>query len=308
MAKVITPEIVKALFVGFAKNFKDGLAKAPSQYTKIATVVKSSTASNTYAWLGQMPKLVEWIGKRAITAIQTHGYSIVNKSFANGVEILRTDVEDDNEGVYSPLIEELGRSAGEQPDELVFGALKAGFSTPCYDGQYFFDTDHPVGANVDGTSPVSVSNITDDGTGVTEENAWYLLDTSRALKPIIFQERKAPTPAQMTDANAQKVFEEDVYTYGVDSRCNVGYGFWQMAHAVKGKLNADNLWKAIAAMRAVRDDGDHRLGIKPTVLVVPPALEKEATQLLEREFRVEDGATVDNEFKGKLELIVADYL
>lgn len=309
MAKVITPEIVKALFVGFAKNFKDGLAKAPSQYTKIATVVKSSTASNTYAWLGQMPKLTEWIGKRAITAIQSHGYSIVNKSYANGVEILRTDVEDDNEGVYSPLIEELGRSAGEQPDELVFGALKAGFTTACYDGQYFFDTDHPVGANVDGTSPTSVSNITDDGTGVTEENAWYLLDTSRALKPIIFQERQPPKPAQITDANAEKVFMEDVYTYGVDSRCNVGYGFWQMAHAVKGKLTADNLWKAIEAMRTVRGDGDKRLAIKPTVLVVPPSLEKVATQLLERELTSENGATVSNELKNiKLELIIGDYL
>lgn len=305
----VTPELVKALFVGFGKNFKDGLAKAPSQFSKIATVVKSTTASNTYAWLGQMPKLTEWIGKRTITAIQSHGYSIVNKSWANGVEIKRTDIEDDNVGVYSPLIEELGRSAGEQPDELVFGALKAGFSTACYDGQYFFDTDHPVGANVDGTSHQSVSNITDDGTNVTEENAWYLLDCSRALKPIIFQERKAPIPAQMTDANSEKVFMEDVLTYGVDSRCNVGYGFWQMAHAVKGKLTAENLWKAIKAMRAVRGDGDKRLAIKPTVLVVPTALQEEATKLLERELRVENGAAVDNEFKNmKLELIVADYL
>ncbi|EEY13314.1 Mu-like prophage major head subunit gpT family protein [Mannheimia haemolytica] len=304
----VTPELVKALFVGFGKNFKEGLAKAPSQYTKIATVVKSTTASNTYGWLGQMPGLTEWIGDRTITAIQSHGYSIVNKKWASGVEIQRTDIEDDNVGIYSPLIEELGRAAGEKPDELVFSALKAGFSTACYDGQYFFDTDHPVGANVDGTSPKSVSNITDDSTGVSNENAWYLLDCSRSLKPIIYQERKAATPAQITDANDEKVFMKDVYTYGVDSRSNVGYGFWQQAHAVKGALTAENLWKAISAMRAVRGDGDKRLGIKPTHIVVPPSLEKEAIQLLEREFRVEDGATVDNEFKGRLELIVADYL
>lgn len=304
----VTPELVKALFVGFGKNFKEGLAKAPSQYSKIATLVKSTTASNTYAWLGQMPGLTEWIGDRTLTAIQSHGYSIVNKDWASGVEIKKTDIEDDNVGVYSPLIEELGRAAAEKPDELVFGALKAGFTTVCYDGQYFFDTDHPVGANVDGTSPVSVSNITDDGTSVTADKAWYLLDCSRSLKPIIFQERKAPTPAQITDANDEKVFMKDVFTYGVDSRSNVGYGFWQMAHAVKGKLTAENLWKAISAMRAVRGDGDKRLGIKPTHIVVPPSLEKEATQLLEREFRVENGATVDNEFKGRLELIVADYL
>lgn len=304
----VTPDLVKALFVGYGKDFKQGLGSAPSQFSKIATVVKSQTASNTYAWLGNMPGMKEWVGDRAITAIQSHGYSIVNKKWANAVEIQRTDIEDDNVGVYSPLIEELGRAAGELPDQLVFGALKNGFTTECYDKQYFFDTDHPVSANVDGTSPKSVSNITNDNTNVTADNAWYLLDCSRALKPIIFQERKAATPAQITDANDEKVFMKDVFTYGVDSRCNVGYGFWQMAHAVKGKLTADNLWKAIKAMRAVQGDGGKRLGIKPTHIVVPPALEEEAVKLLEREFRVEDGATVDNEFKGRLELIVADYL
>ncbi len=304
----VTPDLVKSLFTGFAKNFKEGLAKAPSQYTAIATVVKSTTASNTYGWLGQMPGLTEWVGDRTLTAIQSHGYAIVNKKWASGVEIQCTDIEDDNVGIYSPLIEELGRAAAEKPDELVFAALKAGFTTECYDKQYFFDTDHPVGANVDGTSPQSVSNITDDGTSVTEDNAWYLLDCSRSLKPLIYQERKAPTPAQITDANDEKVFMKDVFTYGVDSRSNVGYGFWQMAHAVKGKLTAENLWKAISAMRAVRGDGDKRLGIKPTHIVVPPSLEKEAVRLLEREFRAEDGVAVDNEFKGRLTLIVADYL
>lgn len=305
----VTPQLVKALFTGFTKNFKDGLAKAPSQYTKIATVVKSTTASNTYGWLGQMPGLTEWIGDRTITAIQSHGYSIVNKKWANGVEIQRTDIEDDNVGIYSPLIEELGRAAAEKPDELVFGALRAGFTTACYDGQYFFDTDHPVGANVDGTSPKSVSNITDDSTGVSNDNAWFLLDCSRSLKPIIYQERKAATPAQITDDNAEKVFMKDVYTYGVDSRSNVGYGFWQMAHAVKGQLTAENLWKAIEAMRAVRGDGDKRLAIRPTHIVVSPSLEQAATKLLERELRNEDGYVVDNEFKRmKLELVVADYL
>lgn len=301
----VTPDLVKALFVGFGKNFKEGLAKAPSQYSKIATAVKSTTASNTYAWLGQMPGLSEWIGDRTITAIQTHGYSIVNKSWASAVEIAETDIEDDNVGVYSPLIEELGRAAGEKPDELVFGALKAGFTTPCYDGQYFFDTDHPVGGNVDGTNPVSVSNVTGSG---EIDKAWYLLDCSRALKPIIYQERKAAKPAEITDPNDEKVFMKGMYTYGVDSRSNVGYGFWQMAHAVRDELNADNLWAAIEAMRAVRGDGNKRLGIKPTHLVVPPALEAVAVKLLEREFRVENGAAVDNEFKGRLELIVADYL
>ncbi len=305
----VTPELIKSLFTGFNKVFKDGLAKAPSQHKEIAFLASSSSKSNTYGWLGQMPKMEEWIGKRAMTDIQSHGYAIVNKEWANGVQIKRTDIEDDNVGIYSPLIQELGQAAGEKADELVFGALKAGFSTACYDGQYFFDTDHPVGKNVDGTNPKSVSNITDDGTNVSEDDAWYLLDCSRSLKPIIFQERKAPHVTQMTDEKAQKVFEENVFEFGADSRSNVGYGLWQQAHAVKGKLNADNLWKAIKAMRSVRGDGDRRLGIKPTTIVVPPHLQQEATVLLERELRVEGGATVDNEFKKmNFKLIVADFL
>ena len=82
-----------------------------------------------------------------------------------------------------------------------------------------------------------------------------------------------------------------------------------MAHAVKGKLTAENLWKAIEAMRAVRGDGDKRLAIRPTHIVVPPSLEQAATKLLERELRAEDGVAVDNEFKRmNLKLIVGDYL
>ena len=45
---IITPDTLKALFTGFKKNFQDGLQMADSQYKEIATVIPSSTASNTY--------------------------------------------------------------------------------------------------------------------------------------------------------------------------------------------------------------------------------------------------------------------
>ncbi|MCG6541625.1 Mu-like prophage major head subunit gpT family protein [Pseudomonas sp. KSR10] len=37
---------------------------ASSQFKEIATVVPSATASSTYGWLGQFPKLREWMGAR----------------------------------------------------------------------------------------------------------------------------------------------------------------------------------------------------------------------------------------------------
>ncbi len=57
----------------------------------------------------------------------------------------RDDVEDDKLGLYSARFEMLGQAAGSHPDEVLFELINAAFSTDCYDGQYFFDTDHPVG-------------------------------------------------------------------------------------------------------------------------------------------------------------------
>ena len=123
--------------------------------------------------------------------MQVHGYSIENKKFEATVSIPRTSVEDDSAGVYRPLFEEMGRATGTHPDELIFDLLAAGFSTACYDGKNFFDAEHPVYPSVDGTGIAeAVSNM-----DVPASNAgptWYLLDTSRAIKPLIFQERTKP--------------------------------------------------------------------------------------------------------------------
>ncbi|HEE9957168.1 TPA: Mu-like prophage major head subunit gpT family protein, partial [Citrobacter freundii] len=50
------------------------------------------------------------------------------------------------------------------------------------------------------------------------------------------------------------------------------------------------------------------LGLRPTHLVVTPGNEKAAIQLLERELIAGTNGVVSNEMKGKLKLIVADYL
>ena len=222
---IITPDTLKALFTGFKKNFQDGLQMADSQYKEIATVIPSSTASNTYGWLGQWPAFREWVGDRVFQDMKAHGYAITNKHFESSVKVNRNDIEDDNVGIYAPMMTEMGRASAVHPDELVFALLKNAHATLCYDGQNFFDNDHPVYEKVDGTGQsTTVSNIF---TGL--DDAWYLLDTSRALKPLIYQERKPKQFTAMTAATDEGVFMRNEYRYGVDGRCNVGLGFWQMA-------------------------------------------------------------------------------
>lgn len=300
---MITPALLQALFTGFKKNFEDAKGEAPAQYTKIATVIKSTTKSNTYGWLGKFPSLRKWVGDRVIESMKTHGYQIVNEDFEATVAVDRNDIEDDELGIYAPLFQEMGLAAGIHPDELCFGLLGAGFTTPCYDGQYFFDTDHPVYPKADGTgTPVLTANVVVDA-GYQGE-PWFLLDTSRALKPVIFQDRKSPQLIAMTKVDDEAVFTRKEFRYGVDCRDAAGFGFWQLAFANKRALTPDNLWDSFSKMREFQADGGRKLGVKATMLVVPPSLEKLATQMLEREL----SNSSSNELKGKLELVVADYL
>ncbi|WP_426101273.1 Mu-like prophage major head subunit gpT family protein [Pseudomonas sp. PSPC3-3] len=207
---IVTQNTINALFVAFKAVFQKAQTGTPTDWQKIATIVPSSTRSNTYAWLGQFPAFREWVGDRVLKDMAAHGYTIDNKKYESSIVVSRTDIEDDQIGVYSPLIEEMGRASTAHPNELVFALLKAGLTTKCYDGQNFFDTDHPVYPNSDATGDaVSVSNF-QDGAGP----AWYLLDVSRAIKPIIFQKRQDYDLKAMTRVDDESVFMRDEYRYG----------------------------------------------------------------------------------------------
>lgn len=70
-----------------------------------------------------------------------------------------------------------------------------------------------------------------------EDKQWYLACTSKPLKPLIYQERKAPKFTPLIDDKDENVFMRKQYLYGVDARSNVGYGFWQMAYGSTGTTN-----------------------------------------------------------------------
>jgi phage major head subunit gpT-like protein len=300
---LVTPALLTALFTGFKTEFEQGKSEAEPQFNKIASVIKSTSASNTYGWLGKFPSLAKWIGDRNIQSMKSQAYTITNDDYESTVGVDRNDIEDDNLGVYSPIFKEMGNAAAIHPDEMIFPLLAAGFTTLCYDGQNYFDVDHPVYPKADGTGvAVSTANMAEDV--AYEGEAWYVLDTSKALKPLIFQERKKPNLLAMTKMDDEAVFTRKEYRYGVDCRDAAGFGFWQLAFANKRALTPDNLWDSIEKMRGFKADGGRKLGIKPTLLVVPASMEKLATRMLEREL----DANSSNELKGRVELLVADYL
>lgn len=293
------------LFNAFNAAFTKGFGGAETAYRDIAMVVPSEAESETFGWLGQFPKMREWIGDRVVRNLVAHGFKIVNRKFENTVSIQRTVIEDDRYGVFAPIMEEMGRSAAEHPDELIFSLLPQGFTSTCYDGQYFFDSDHPVKDAAGATT--SVSNF-QSGAGP----AWYLLDCSRAVKPLVYQERIPYRLTPLDNDTDPNVFNNDEYIYGVRARSNAGFGLWQLAYASKAALTAENYEAARAAMRGLRGDENRPLGIKPDTLVVPSSLEGDALRLLNNGTRVvtvgEVPVAIQNEWSGTAKPIVSAWL
>ena len=265
MADRITPELLKALRTSWASSFNGAFAGAKPRYTEVAMITKTNGRTGAYAWMGQMPALREWIGQRIIHDLNTYGFEIENKDFEMMVRVKRNDILDDLVGTYGPLFSEMGRSAALHPDELVFSLLPKGFTASCYDGQNFFDDNH-LSWNAKGEE-IAVSNY-QDGAGP----AWYLLDTSREIRPLIYQRRQDYNMISLDDVEDPNVVFNKEFLYGSDGRSNAGYGMWQMAYASKAPLNSENYDAACIAMASLRGDSGKILAVKPTVLVVPPAL------------------------------------
>lgn len=297
----ITANNLALLFRAFNTAFQNGFAGVSPQWEKIATLVPSTTGTEDYGWIGDIPAMREWIGDRVINALRDHGYSIKNKTFELTQGVDRDKIDDDQLGHYTPLFKTMGDSAAKHPDELIFALLQLGFITKCYDGQYFFDTDHPV-LSPDGTIR-SVSNM-QDGAGA----AWFLMDTSRPLKPLIFQQRKKPKFTALNQDTDHNVFMRKEYLYGIDCRDNAGFGFWQMAFASKAVLTPENFNAAYDALTGLKKDNGQPLGIKPNLLVVGSTNSSAGRTITQAQLIAQGGVSVSNTNFNRVELLECPWL
>src|SRR5687767_3028917 len=204
----LTPDSIRALRRDLHNDFRGAFDETAVSYPLLTTTIPSNSSRNDYTWINDLPSMREWIGSRVVQNFAGSAYSLENKEWEMTIGVKRRDIEDDNLGFYTTIAQDMGASARKHPDDLFLSLLQNGHANLCYDGQYFFDTDHPVdGANA---SSGTYSN--------------YF--TGRAL----------------TDTN-----------YNLTRNAMLGY----------------------------KNSSGRSLGIRPTYLVVPPALEITARQLVE---------------------------
>ncbi len=202
---MITPQNLRGIYVGFNTIFNKALGDYKPLYPEIATVTPSTTDTETYAWLGDIPGMREWIGEREIQNLTASEYTIKNKSYEATIGIDRDVIEDDRIRLWSSNISALAQNAAKNPDKLIFRLLAEGFTSKCFDGKPFFSDAHKTGGR-------TVSN---------------------------------------------------------------------MSHA---KLSLDAYIAARASMMSLTNSKGEPLALVPDKLVVPPALEKEARDILVADF------------------------
>lgn len=293
---IVNQANLAGIYKTFNTVFNNALDMVTNMWPLVAMETPSTGRSVDYKWLGEFPMMREWLGDRVIKDLSGYHYEITNKDYEATVEVDRNDIEDDQIGVYTPMIQGLANAAKVHPDILVFALLAAGFDTTCFDGQYFFDVDHPVNG-------ASVSNY-GGGSGA----AWYLLDLSRPIKPLILQIRKRPQFVAMDRPDDENVFMRKKFRYGVDDRKNVGFGLWQLAYGSKQTLDTTYYPAARTAMMSLkRDDGDGNtpLGIMPTHLIVGASNEAAGKALVEAQFTT---AGASNVWYNSAKLVVCPWL
>ncbi|MCG9027374.1 Mu-like prophage major head subunit gpT family protein [Laribacter hongkongensis] len=299
---VINEGTIKAIYANLKLTFNQSADEAKPEWPSIATKIPSAGRSSNYVWMGQFPRLREWLGDRQISNLSAHSYTIQNRKFESTIKIRREDIEDDNLGVFKPLFQEMGNAAAHHPDELLYELIRSGFGATCFDGRPFFDESHPV--KIKNKDEV-MSNYQPPSGNDEASPAWFLLDASRPLKPFIMQERSPYKLVSLTNENDRDVFMRGEYLFGVDGRLNVGFAFWQQAFASKRPLTAENFNSLYSSMTSQKSDEGRPLGIKPNILLVGSS-NREAAFYIAKAERLANGASNPN--YGLLDVIVTPHL
>jgi phage major head subunit gpT-like protein len=145
MAIINTGLLTKGLRSEFFQRF-DGTT---TYFQDLATRIQSNSDSETYKWLGSVPRMREWGTGRVARGIRTESYSVENLKYEATVEVDRDEISDDRTGQIRVRVGELAERAATHKDflisQLLINGESAGFNS--YDGVPFFSDTHVSGAS-----------------------------------------------------------------------------------------------------------------------------------------------------------------
>ncbi len=111
----------------------------------VSMMFDSDQASEEYKWLGMSPAMREWVGGRLLKGLRENGITIENLHYEASINVFLHELRRDKTGQILTRIRELADRTNSHWASLLSTLIINGESTACYDGQFFFDTDHSEG-------------------------------------------------------------------------------------------------------------------------------------------------------------------
>lgn len=128
---------------------------------EMMTMIDSQKASESYAWLGDVPGVQEWIGTKDLGGLSDYDYTIKNKDWYAGFSIDRNEIEDQQIPAIGPRIAAVASKVARWPYELVLQLVINGTTNLAYDGAAFF-SNRSTNDNLLSGSGVTLANLKTD--------------------------------------------------------------------------------------------------------------------------------------------------
>jgi phage major head subunit gpT-like protein len=155
-----------ALFQTYNAAFSAGMQFAGTRPTPedlmvedVAMMGPAAGAATVHAWLCQVGGMRKWLGDRVLANIKSGKLTITNDPYEKTVSVPRVDILDDQVGIYAPLIQAMGASAGALWLKLAIDAMTTNGTWA--DGKAFFVSDRKyTDQTINNTTTVALSSTT----------------------------------------------------------------------------------------------------------------------------------------------------
>lgn len=140
---VINQSNLDALFQSFSTLFTQAYMGTPGPLLeKVGAKVPSNTRDQRYPFMQTISSAFrQWTGPRQVNNVAIDGFVVTNAKWEDTLSIERTDLEDDQYGIYANmLIPNLARNARVLPDQQIAAVFNS--NPNCFDGRALFASNH----------------------------------------------------------------------------------------------------------------------------------------------------------------------
>lgn len=168
---------LQALFQTYSTAWQEVLeSQEGDSLDFVASEFPSSTSSNLYAWLDKVPGFRKWVGDRVFNNVRGQKFEVVNQDFEDSVRLDANDIEDDQYGVYTPIIRMMAQSWLDLKREQIVEVFTSNASA--FTGKALVATNHAYGKNTLNNKSTTALSASEMEAAFLTAAAWKYSDGS----------------------------------------------------------------------------------------------------------------------------------